>query len=175
MPRHVWDDIVSWQAGRLHNSTISTPCLDDHHFNEEELKSVGKLSKVCSQIGLKCFFHGTYWKTGFFLLSVNKLARSITKWTKACDKRLNRLISYIHHTCEYKRVVKWVILHNNAGWHCFKTQILREILRIRNLHQVDHCASLEAIRLFRSVGCVRNKLQFRTVQQNQKSFLWMQD
>ena len=34
--------------------------------------------------------------------SVNKLARSITKWAKACDKRLNRLISYIHHTCEYK-------------------------------------------------------------------------
>ena len=25
------------------------------------------------------------------------------KWTKACDKRLNRLISYIRHTCEYKQ------------------------------------------------------------------------
>ena len=37
------------------------------------------------------------------LSSVNKLARSITKWTKDCDKRLNRLISYIHHTCEYKQ------------------------------------------------------------------------
>ena len=37
------------------------------------------------------------------LWSVNKLARSITKWTKACDKRLNRLISYIHHTSEYKQ------------------------------------------------------------------------
>ena len=37
------------------------------------------------------------------LWSVNKLARSITKWTKACDKRLNRLISYIHHTCDYKQ------------------------------------------------------------------------
>ena len=37
------------------------------------------------------------------LWSVNKLARSITEWTKACDKRLNRLISYIHHTCEYKQ------------------------------------------------------------------------
>ena len=35
--------------------------------------------------------------------SVNKLARSITKWTRACDKRLNRLISYIHHTCEYRQ------------------------------------------------------------------------
>ena len=34
---------------------------------------------------------------------MNKLARSITKWTKACDKRLNRLISYIHHRCEYKQ------------------------------------------------------------------------
>ena len=37
------------------------------------------------------------------LWSVNKLARSTTKWTKACDKRLNRLISYIHHTSEYKQ------------------------------------------------------------------------
>ena len=37
------------------------------------------------------------------LWSENKLARSIAKWTKACDKRLNRLISYIHHTCEYKQ------------------------------------------------------------------------
>ena len=37
------------------------------------------------------------------LWSVNKLARSITKWTRACDKRLNRLTSYIHRTCEYKQ------------------------------------------------------------------------
>ena len=29
--------------------------------------------------------------------------RSVTKWTKACDKRLIRLISYIHHPCEYKQ------------------------------------------------------------------------
>ena len=34
---------------------------------------------------------------------MNKLARSIAKWTKACDKRLSRLISYIHQTCEYKQ------------------------------------------------------------------------
>ena len=33
---------------------------------------------------------------------MNKLARAVTKWTKACDKRLARLISYIHHTCECK-------------------------------------------------------------------------
>ena len=34
---------------------------------------------------------------------MNKLARSVTKWTKACDKQVSRLISYIHHTCEYKQ------------------------------------------------------------------------
>ena len=27
---------------------VSTPCIDDHHFKEEELKSVGELSQVCS-------------------------------------------------------------------------------------------------------------------------------
>ena len=45
------------------------------------------------------------------LWSVFKLARSITKWTKACDKRLNRLISYIHHTYEYKQ---YCYVGNNA-------------------------------------------------------------
>ena len=45
------------------------------------------------------------------LWSVNKLARSITKWTKACDKRLCRLMSYIHHICDYK---KYCHVGNNA-------------------------------------------------------------
>ena len=35
---------------------VSTPCIDDHHFQEEEMKPVGELSQVCSQIVLKCFF-----------------------------------------------------------------------------------------------------------------------
>ena len=81
---------------------VSTPCIDDHHFKEEEMKSVGELSKVCSQIVLKCLYLARIGRPDT-LWSGNKLARSITKWTKACDKRLNRLISYIHHTCEYKQ------------------------------------------------------------------------
>ena len=81
---------------------VSTPCIDDHHFKEEELKSVGELSKVCSQIVLNCLYLARIGRPDI-LWSVNKLARSITKWTKACDRRLNRLISYIHHTCEYKQ------------------------------------------------------------------------
>ena len=33
---------------------VSTPCIDDLHLKEEEMKSVGELSQVCSQIVLKC-------------------------------------------------------------------------------------------------------------------------
>ena len=140
---------------------VSTPCIDDHHFKEEELKSVGELSKVSSQIVLKRLYLASIGRPDI-LWSVNKFARSITKWTKACDERLCRLISYIYHTCEYKQYCHM----GNTDWDCFKIPILQEILRIPNLLQVEHCAFLEVIHLFQSVGCVRNKLQFRTVQQN---------
>ena len=94
---------------------VSTPCIDDHHFKEEEMKSVGELSKVCSQIVLKCLYLARIGRPDI-LWSVNKLARSITKWSRACDKRLNRLMSYIHHTCEYKQ-------YCHVGKHCQTMQI----------------------------------------------------
>ena len=81
---------------------VSTPCIDDHHFKEEELTSVGELSKVCSQIVLKYVNLARIGRPDI-LWSVNKLARSITKWTKACDKRLSNSTSYIHFTGGYKQ------------------------------------------------------------------------
>ena len=78
---------------------VSTPCIDDHHFKEKELKSVGELSKEYSQIVLKCLYLARIGRSDI-RWSVNKLARSITKWTKACDKWLSRLISCIRHTCD---------------------------------------------------------------------------
>ena len=93
---------------------VSTPCIDDHNFKEEEeLKSMGDLSKVCSRIVLKCLFLARIGRPDI-LWSVNKLARSITKWTKACDKRLNRLISYIHHTCDSKQF--WYVGSTAKQW-----------------------------------------------------------
>ena len=93
-------ELASKTTQQLHK--VSTPCIDDHHFKEEEMKSVGELSEVCSQNVLKCLYLARIGRPDI-LWSVNKLARSITKWTKACDKRLNRLISDIHHTCEDKQ------------------------------------------------------------------------
>ena len=130
---------------------VSTPCIDDHHFKEEEMKSVGEVSQVCSLGRIR---------RPDILWSVNKLARSITKWTKACDKRLNRLTSIqiiITHV-NTDNIVMCVILQNNAGWNCFKTPTSREILRTPNLLLVEHGASWEVIQLFHWVGCVRSKL-----------------
>ena len=82
--------------------TVSTPCQDDQQFKEEEKGSVGELSKLCSQIVVKCLFLA-YIGGPDFLWSVNKLARAVKKWTRACDKRLARLISYMHFKSEFKQ------------------------------------------------------------------------
>ena len=56
---------------------VSTPCIDDHHFKEEETRPVGKLSQGCSQTVLKCLYLARIGRPDI-LWSVNKLARSIT-------------------------------------------------------------------------------------------------
>ena len=47
------------------------------------------------------------------LPSVNKLAVSVTEWTRACYRRLARLISYIHHN-EFRQYCHM----GNAAQHC---------------------------------------------------------
>ena len=66
-----------------------------------------ELSDVCSQIVLKRLYLARIGRPDI-PWSVNTLARAHTKWTRACDKRPARLISYIHGTSEYKQ-------HFNVG------------------------------------------------------------
>ena len=70
---------------------VATPCMDDHQLKKEENESVGELSTVCSQIVLKCLYLARIGRLDISW-SVNKVARAVTKWTKACDKRLARFI-----------------------------------------------------------------------------------
>ena len=97
----LWET-ASWQKKTEQLYKVSSPCLDDHQFKKEELESVGESLKVCSQIVLKCLYLARMVDL-IFLWSVNKLARAITKWTQACDRRWARLISYIHHTDDYRQ------------------------------------------------------------------------
>ena len=83
------------KTGQLYE--VSTPFLDDHNFKKEELESVGELSNVCSQIVLKCLYLARVERPDI-LSSLNKLARAVTKWIRACHKRSGRLVAYNHHT-----------------------------------------------------------------------------
>ena len=50
-------------------------------------------------------------------------------------------------------IVMWETLRNNADWDCFKTLTSREILRVQNLRQVEHCVFLEVIHLVQCWMC----------------------
>ena len=155
-------DIANWRIKRQNSFSKSpSPCLDDYHFKKEEIESVGDLSKVWSQIFLKCLYLARIGRPDL-LWSVNKLARSVTKWTGACDKRSARLISCIHHTSDYRQHCHV----GNTAQHC----------RLGS----DFAGDFENSNQFREesyvpVGCVRNKRQYPTTPPNQKLFLWMLD
>ena len=80
---------------------VSTPCIDDHHIKEEEMKSVGELSQVCSQIVLKCQNLARIGRI-FYGQQIN-LRDRLQNGPKPVANALNQLISYIQHTCEYKQ------------------------------------------------------------------------
>ena len=97
---------------------VATPCMDDHQFEGEEHELVGELSAVCSHIVLKCLYLARIGRLDI-LWSVNKLARAVAKWTKSCDKRLARLISYIHHTSECRQYCYSLLPNKPSGKHFF--------------------------------------------------------
>ena len=103
MQRNAWKDIANWRTKQI-NSYIKSQRHASVTTNSRKKKvgSVGELSTVCSQIVLKCLYLARIGRPDI-LWSVNKLVRAITKWTRTCDTHLARLISYIHHTCEFRQ------------------------------------------------------------------------
>ena len=66
------------------------------------------------------------------------------KWTKACDRRLARLISHIHNTSDHRQYCRV----GNTAQHCrlgfLKTQTLLWTLKNRNQHQENSvCPEVE--------------------------------
>ena len=150
---------------------VTTTCFDDHQF-KEELGSVGELPQVLSQIVMKCLYLARIGRPDI-LWSVNKLAPAITKWTRACDKCLARLIPYIQHTCEFKQYCHVGNTAQQCRLGLCQDSDFAEILKTQNRPQGEFCAYWQATRLFPQAGCVRNEPLFRTVQRNLKFFLLM--
>ena len=116
MPRNVWKDIVSWRTKRLNNSTkYQHRALTTIHF-KEELKSVGELSKVCSQIVLKCWLKlGTYWKTWYSMVS-EQICTSVHKMDQSLWQTIISF-DFLHSSC------MWIQTVLSCGKHCTAMQI----------------------------------------------------
>ena len=93
------------RIGEQNNSTVT----QSRNSMYKRPSIQGRRNRICWRIVksmltivLKCLYSARIGRLDI-LWSVNELARSITKWTRACDKRSARLISYIHDTCEFKQ------------------------------------------------------------------------
>ena len=82
---------------------VSTPCVDEHSIASENFDVKGELAHCCSRIVLKALFSARRSRPDT-LWSVNTLARNVTKWTKADDQRLHRLISYLNSTQNFTQI-----------------------------------------------------------------------
>ena len=61
-----------------------------------------KCQKYAHKLSWNCLYLARIGRPDI-LWSVNKLARSVTKWTQACDRRLVRLVSCTHHTNDFRQ------------------------------------------------------------------------
>ena len=82
---------------------VATPCIDDHMIPPQEFETKGDLSPVAARVVLKALYVARIGRLDI-MWAVNMLAREVTRWTQACDRRLLRLISYMHHTQEHAQV-----------------------------------------------------------------------
>ena len=82
---------------------VVTPNLDDHAILPQEFEDKGQLEEIAARVGLTALYLARYNRSDL-LWTVNQLARDVTRWTGACDRRLHRLISYIHHHLDFKQI-----------------------------------------------------------------------
>ena len=93
---------------------VATPCIDDHQLKLDEMTSKGILPPVAAKIVLKALYLARVGRMDL-VWSDNVLAREVTRWTTACDRRLHRLISYIHHVLQKFRDVFFLEVLGAAG------------------------------------------------------------
>ena len=92
---------TSSQTIRKDRRPAETPCLDDHPFSPEVFECSGELAANCVFVLFQKACNWPEWEDRFILHGQH--ARSVTKKTIACDKRLARLIHHINQTHHYRQ------------------------------------------------------------------------
>ena len=76
---------------------VTTPNIDDHQLLPNDFEQKGRLSHIAAKIVLTALYLARFQRPDV-LWTVNSLARMVTKWNVASDKRLHRLMGYIKKT-----------------------------------------------------------------------------
>ena len=114
---------------------------------KRNLNQLENYQKYAHKLPLKCLYLARIGRIDI-LWSMSKLARWIAKWTNACDKRLNRLISKIHHTSEYKQYCHVCNTAKQCRLGLFQDSDFAGDLEDSKSTSGGHCAFLEVIHLF---------------------------
>ena len=102
---------------------VATPCIDDYLIPLGEFEVKGELSAIAARVVLKAFYVARIARLDF-MWSVNMLARKVTRWTAACDRRLRRLIAFMRHTQDWAQICHvgdspsqcWLALFSHASF-----------------------------------------------------------
>ena len=113
---------------------ISTPCIDDHHFKEEENKICWRIVKYmlsnCSEMA--CTWHVL--EDLIFYGQWTNLHDRSRNWPRPVTNAwIAWYLTSITHV-NTNSIVMWVILPNDADWDCFKTPIFAGDLEDSNIY-----------------------------------------
>ena len=84
-----------------------TQCMDDHQFHLMFRSGTSEIAPMCALIACNVPLYLARIGGPHLLWTVDMLARSFTKWNKACVKRLARLISSINPTKHHGQCFCW--------------------------------------------------------------------
>ena len=79
---------------------VSTPCIPESNMSAEESGQVGELSTYASRILMRCLWLSRLARPDI-AFAVQRLASRVPRWTQWEDRQTNRLISYLHSTCDH--------------------------------------------------------------------------
>ena len=128
MLENAWNGIANWKTRRQSKYTRFLVLAWTITKSKKDWRTKVNCQKFAPTLHLNCLYLERIGRPDI-LWSVNKLARLVTKWTQACDRRLARLISYIHLTSDYRQFC----YVGDAAQHC----------RLRLFHDSDFAGDLE--------------------------------
>ena len=149
------------------STMAETPCMDDHQFDQEDLNGTGEPLLVCAQVVVKCLYLARIGRP-HWLSTVNMLARSVTKWNKARDKRLERFTRHSNHT---KKATDSVVVREATIEDC----------KLGSLQGAAFAGDFVGFQVSATklssqfLGCARSKALFLTGMPSLKSCRWTQD